>query len=55
VVVRGDYTIVLRPLGYRVCVSTELMNPQFWQVPLRQFGEIAVTALWKVLGQASVV
>jgi hypothetical protein len=30
-----------------------LMNPQLWQVPPRQFGEIALTALRKLLGQAS--
>jgi len=55
VVVRGNYTIVLRSLGYRVGVSTELMNSQLWQAPLRQFGEIAMTVLGKVLGQASMV
>lgn len=43
----------LREIGYRGCVSIELMNPQLWQVPPRQFGEIAMTALRKVLGQAS--
>jgi hypothetical protein len=29
------------------------MNPQIWRIPPRQFGEIAMTALRKVLGQAS--
>ncbi len=43
----------LREIDYRGCVSIELMNPQIWQVPPRQFGEIAMTALRKVLGQAS--
>jgi hypothetical protein len=28
------------------------MNPQIWQVPSRQFGEIAMTSLRKLLGQA---
>jgi hypothetical protein len=31
------------------------MNPQLWQVPPRQFGEIALTALRKLLGQAAMV
>jgi sugar phosphate isomerase/epimerase len=43
----------LREIDYRGCVSIELMNPRLWQVPPRQFGEIAMTALRKVLGQAS--
>ena len=43
----------LREIDYPGCVSIELMNPQLWQVPPRQFGEIAMTALRKVLGQAS--
>lgn len=43
----------LRAIGYDGCVSVELMNPQLWQVPPRQFGEIALTALRKLLGQAS--
>ncbi len=43
----------LRAIGYAGCVSLELMNPTLWQVPPRQFGEIAITALRKVLGQAS--
>jgi hypothetical protein len=29
------------------------MNPQLWGVPPRQFGEIAITALRKVLGQSA--
>jgi hypothetical protein len=28
------------------------MNPQLWGVPPRQFGEIAITALRRLLGQA---
>jgi 4-hydroxyphenylpyruvate dioxygenase len=43
----------LREIQYAGCVSVELMNPQIWQIPVRQFGEIALTALRKVLGQAS--
>jgi len=43
----------LKAIGYRGYVSVELMNPQIWQIPPRQFGEIAVTALRKLLGQAS--
>jgi 4-hydroxyphenylpyruvate dioxygenase len=42
----------LQSIGYTGCVSVELMNPQIWQVPARQFGEIAMTALRKTLGQA---
>lgn len=43
----------LREIDYQGCVSIELMNPRIWQVPPRQFGEIAMTALRKVLGLAS--
>ena len=43
----------LRGIGYCGCVSLELMNPQIWQVPARQFGEVGMTALRRVLGQAS--
>jgi len=56
----GDGDVPLAPLlarlteiGYRGYVSVELMNPQIWRVPPRSFGEIAMTALRKVLGQAS--
>ncbi len=42
----------LRDIGYAGPVSIELMNPQIWQVPPRQFGEIAITALRKLLGMA---
>jgi 4-hydroxyphenylpyruvate dioxygenase len=53
----GDFLIEpliehLRSIGYAGCVSVELMNPQIWQVPSRQFGEIAMTSLRKLLGQA---
>jgi 4-hydroxyphenylpyruvate dioxygenase len=43
----------LREIGYAGPISIELMNPQLWQVPPRQFGEIAMTALRKVLGLAA--
>ncbi len=43
----------LRAIGYTGAVSIESMNPQLWQIPPRQFGEIAITALRKVLGLAS--
>ena len=42
----------LKSIGYGGCVSIEVMNPRIWQVPSRQFGEIAMTALRKVLGLA---
>ena len=43
----------LQAIKYQGCVSIELMNPQLWQVAPQQFGEIAITALRKILGQAS--
>jgi 2-keto-myo-inositol isomerase len=56
----GEGDIPLEPILHRLgeieyerCVSIELMNPQIWQVPALQFGEIAMTALRRVLGQAS--
>lgn len=56
----GDGDFLLEPLltnikelGYDGYVSVELMNPDIWRIPPRQFGEIALTALRKVLGQAS--
>jgi 4-hydroxyphenylpyruvate dioxygenase len=42
----------LKEIDYRATVSIELMNQQLWQVPPRQFGEIAMTSLRKVLGLA---
>ena len=39
----------LRDINYAGCVSVELMNPQLFQVPARQFGEIALAALNKLL------
>jgi sugar phosphate isomerase/epimerase len=43
----------LRTIGYEGPVSVELMNPHIWQIPARQFGEVAITALRKTLGLAS--
>lgn len=54
----GDFPLgplidALRAIDYRGCVSVELMNPEIWRIPPRQFGEVATTALRKLLGQAS--
>ncbi len=43
----------LTEIDYRGHVAIELMNPQIWRIPPVQFGEIAMTALRKLLGQAS--
>lgn len=43
----------LRDIGYSRAVSVELMNPRLSQVAPRQFGEIAITALRRLLGHAS--
>lgn len=55
----GDGDIPLDPIVHHLhqihydrCVSLELMNPQIWQVPPLQLGEIGMTALRKLLGQA---
>ena len=40
-------------IGYSGAVSVELHNPRLWRVPPRQFGEIAMTSLRTLLGQAS--
>jgi len=42
----------LRTIRYQGPVTIELLNPQIWQVPPRQFGEIGLTALRMILGQA---
>jgi len=42
----------LREIGYGGYVSVELMNPQIWRVGPRQFGEIGITALRRLLGLA---
>ena len=54
----GDFPLAaiverLRQINYRGPVSLELLNPQLWQIPALQLGEIGMTALRKVLGQAS--
>lgn len=56
----GDGDFVLEPIiaalhqtGYQGVVSLEVMNPMIWQVPPRQVGEVGMTALRKLLGQAS--
>jgi len=43
----------LAAIGYAGGVAVELHNPRLWQVPPRQFGEIAMTALRRLLGLAS--
>jgi 2-keto-myo-inositol isomerase len=43
----------LKQIGYTGCVSLELMNPQLWLIPARQMGEIGMTSLRKLLGQAA--
>ena len=54
----GDFPLALIverlcEFKYTGCVSVELMNPAIWQIPPRQFGEVGITALRKVLGMAS--
>ena len=41
----------LRSMEYQGTVSIELLNPQIWQVPPLQFGEIGMTCLRRLLGQ----
>ncbi len=53
----GDFALSallqrLHDVGYEGYISVELMNPEIWQVPPLQFGEIAMTALRSLLGQA---
>ena len=49
----GDIPLVdmvkhLQSIQYQGAVSIEILNPQIWQVPPRQFGEIGMTALlWR--------
>lgn len=54
----GDFQLqpildALRAIDYGGYISLELMNPQIWRVPARQLGEIGMTALRTLLGQAS--
>ena len=48
-----ELVATLGRIGYRGAVSLEVLNPRLWRVPPRQFGEIAMTALRRVLGQAA--
>ncbi len=53
----GDFRLppvfdYLRQIDYTGAVSLELLNPQFWQIPAQQVGEIGLTALRVALGQA---
>jgi len=43
----------LRQIQYEGYVSLETMNPQIWQVPALQFGEIGITALRRLIGEAT--
>lgn len=43
----------LAEIGYQGAVAVELHNPALWRVPPGQFGEIATTALRKLLGMAA--
>lgn len=43
----------LHRMGYSGHVSVELMNPLIWRISGRQFSEVAMTSLRKLLGQAS--
>jgi 4-hydroxyphenylpyruvate dioxygenase len=56
----GEGDIPLQPviarlaeIGYEGYVSIELMNPRIWQIPPRQFGEVALAALRKILPSGS--
>ncbi|HEX3316269.1 MAG TPA: sugar phosphate isomerase/epimerase [Gemmataceae bacterium] len=54
----GDYRFApileaLRRVGYDRWVSLELMNPMLWQANPKQVVEIGITALRKILGQAT--
>ncbi len=42
-----------RDIGYDGYVSLEVLNPTFWQANSTQVAEIGITALRKLLGQAS--
>jgi sugar phosphate isomerase/epimerase len=56
----GDGEFQLSPIighlghiQYEGMISIELMNPQIWQVPARQFGEIAINAITRTLDLAN--
>lgn len=55
----GDGDLLLEPIiehlkriPYDGYVSLELMNPTIWQVPPQQTGEVGMTSLRSILGQA---
>jgi sugar phosphate isomerase/epimerase len=43
----------LRQIQYEGYVSLEIMNPQIWRVPPMQLGEIGMTALRRLTGEAA--
>jgi 4-hydroxyphenylpyruvate dioxygenase len=43
----------LRQINYQGCVSLEILNPQLWLIPPLQMGEIGITCLRRLLGQAA--
>ena len=43
----------LHQIGYDGYISLELMNPMIWQISAQQTAEVGMTALRKILGQAS--
>ena len=43
----------LREMNYSGSLAVETHNPLLWSVPPRQFGEIAMTAVRRLLGEAS--
>lgn len=42
----------LQQIDYRGAVSLEILNPQIWAVPPRSLGEVGITCLRRLLGQA---
>lgn len=42
----------LETIRYQGAVAVELMNPRLWRVPPRQYGEIAITSLRRLMGLA---
>lgn len=43
----------LQKINYQSCVSLELLNPQLWLVSPLQMGEVGITCLRRLLGQAA--
>lgn len=51
--IRVDLVVdLLKRINYQGCVSIEVLNPTFWEVGPRQFGEVAMTCLRRLLGLA---